>query len=502
MSAVTKPTVFSSDKGRRRRLLLHHNFHAIIVGTIALLITIPLWIYLVFYFPLNPSPHPPLKPFPSILLRDGATSDQHSQISELPPLISLRHIVFGIASSAHLWPRRREYVRLWWRSDEMRGDVWLDSDVGVVSSNEDGNCSLPRLRVSEDTSRFRYTNPTGHPSGLRIARIVTESFRLGYEDVRWFLLCDDDTIVNAENLMVVLGKYDWREMVYVGGSSESHSANTHFSHSMGFGGAGIAISYPLARALVDMEDECLERYPMLYGSDDRLHACITEIGVPLFRENGFHQLDIRGNAAGILAAHPITPFVSIHHVESLDPLYPGLNSLDSLKLFTKAMTTHTHTFLQRSICYDRINKLTISVSLGYVVQVFPDVVLPRELERSEKTYIAWNKIGRREEFDFDTRESYSYRSLCRKPVLFFLRDVKRDEGGGNVTIGSYSRLGNAGGDRSEVMRKIFCFPRWSSSPLLGVQRITVLGNPLRPNWHLVNFLFSSSFSIYYIIRSV
>lgn len=103
-------------------------------------------------------------------------------------------------------------------------------------------------------------------------------------------MCDDDTIMSPDNLVAVLSKYDWREMVYVGGSSESHSANTYFSHSMAFGGGGVAVSYPLAEALAGMQDECLERYPKLYGSDDRLHACISELGVPLSREYGFHQV--------------------------------------------------------------------------------------------------------------------------------------------------------------------------------------------------------------------
>jgi hypothetical protein len=58
---------------------------------------------------------------------------------------------------------------------------------------------------------------------------------------------------------------------------------------MAYGGGGIAISYPLAEELSNMQDECLERYPQLFGSDDRLHACISELGVPLTREPGFHQ---------------------------------------------------------------------------------------------------------------------------------------------------------------------------------------------------------------------
>lgn len=198
----------------------------------------------------------------------------------------LKHIVFGIAGSSQLWKQRKEFLRLWWRQDDMRGYVWLDEQVPV----DEWDDSFPPIMISEDTSRFRYTNPTGHPSGLRISRIVLETFRLGLADVRWFVLGDDDTIFNADNLVAVLSKYDHSEMVYIGGPSESHSANTYFSHSMAYGGGGIAISYPLAEALSSILDDCLERYHKLYGSDDRLHACISELGVPLSREHGFHQV--------------------------------------------------------------------------------------------------------------------------------------------------------------------------------------------------------------------
>ncbi|KAF8379863.1 hypothetical protein HHK36_029312 [Tetracentron sinense] len=382
----------------------------------------------------------------------------------------LRHIVFGIAGSSQLWKRRKEFVRLWWRPHDMRGFVWLEEQVLV----EDGDHLLPPIMVSEDISRFRYTNPTGHPSGLRISRIVTECFRLRLPDVRWFVLGDDDTIFNADNLVAVLNKYDPSEMLYIGSSSESHSANTYFSHHMAFGGGGIAISYPLAEALSQIQDQCLERYPKLYGSDDRLHACITELGIPLTREHGFHQWDIRGNAHGLLSTHPITPFVSIHHVEAVEPFYPGLSSLEGLKIFTRAMKTDPRSFLQRSICYDRLRRITFSVSMGYVVQVFPNIVLPQELERSEQTYSAWNKINHGSEFDFDTRDPH--KSVCKKPILFYLKDVHSY---GNATLGSYGRARG----KEDLKRKIFCFPR--SRPLRSVQNIQVLGYPLSKSWHLV-----------------
>ncbi|KAF9603748.1 hypothetical protein IFM89_037834 [Coptis chinensis] len=239
-------------------------------------------------------------------------------------------------------------------------------------------------------------------------------------------------------------------------------------------GGGIAISYPLAQAISKIQDECLERYPKLYGSDDRLHACIAELGVPLTREHGFHQWDIRGNAHGLLSTHPIAPFVSIHHIEAVDPFYPGLNSLESLKLFTKAMKTDPKSFLQRSICYDHVRRVTFSVSLGYVVQVYPYIVLPRELERAEQTYSAWNKISHPNEFDFDTR--LTHRSVCKKPVIFYLKDAWKE---GNATAGSYSRAKGS----TDLKRRVLCFPR--SPPLTHVQNIRVVGYPLSKYWHVV-----------------
>ena len=106
---------------------------------------------------------------------------------------------------------------------------------------------------------------------------------------------------------------------------------------------------------------------------------------------------------GFLAAHPIAPFVSFHHVETLNPIFPKHKSLDGLKLLMKAMRTDPSGFLQQSIYYDHKRWLTFSISMGYVVQVFPQIILPRELERSERTFTAWNKLDTSFEFDFDTR---------------------------------------------------------------------------------------------------
>ncbi|KAH7428269.1 hypothetical protein KP509_10G084000 [Ceratopteris richardii] len=203
--------------------------------------------------------------------------------------LSMRNIVFGIGGSAQLWSQRKEFIKLWWKPHRMRGFVWLDEPVPATDSPDE----LPVLMISEDTSSFRYTHPIGSPSGIRIARILVEMFRLGLPDVYWFVVADDDTIFSTDNLLRVLSKYDPNEMYYIGQYSESHLENFIFSYNMAYGGGGVAISYPLAEELVGMFDDCIQRYPHLFGSDDRLHACITELGVPITKELGFHQVRFR-----------------------------------------------------------------------------------------------------------------------------------------------------------------------------------------------------------------
>ncbi|KAG0503015.1 hypothetical protein HPP92_003087 [Vanilla planifolia] len=71
-----------------------------------------------------------------------------------------------------------------------------------------------------------------------------------------------------------------------------------------------------------MQDRCIHRYPALYGSDDRIQACMAELGVPLTHHPGFHQFDVYGNLLGLLAAHPIAPLLTLHHLDVVETIFP------------------------------------------------------------------------------------------------------------------------------------------------------------------------------------
>ncbi|MBA0552835.1 hypothetical protein Golob_023612 [Gossypium lobatum] len=378
----------------------------------------------------------------------------------------IHDVVFGIAASSKLWQKRKEYIKIWYKPDRMRGVVWLDNRVKY--SAED-NRTLPPVRFSSDTSKFHYTNSQGHRSAIRISRIVTETLSMKMDNVRWFVMGDDDTVFITENLIRILRKYDHTQYYYIGSLSESHIQNIFFSYSMAYGGGGFAISYPLAKALSKMQDRCIQRYPGLYGSDDRMQACMAELGVPLTKELGFHQeknvlvgllggrnvlycvylvepsafeatnppmYDVYGNLFGLLAAHPVTPLVSLHHLDVVEPIYPNVTRVQALNHLMLPAKLDSAGIMQQSICYDKTRSWTISVSWGFAIQVFRGIFSPREIEMPSRTFLNWYKRADYTAYSFNTRPVS--RNPCQKPFVFYMSSVGMHSKL-NTTVSKYDR---------------------------------------------------------------
>ncbi|KAI4315451.1 hypothetical protein L6164_028259 [Bauhinia variegata] len=353
----------------------------------------------------------------SQLIRNLTSTALRRESLESQDQTELRHIVFGIAASAKLWEHRKNYIKLWYNSKEMRGIVWLDERVETHA-----NDGLPRVKISSDTSNFPYSNPQGHRSAIRISRIVSETMYLGMKDVRWFVMGDDDTVFVTENLLRILRKYDHNQYYYIGSLSESHLQNIFFSYQMAYGGAGFAISYPLAKALQKMQDRCIHRYPGLYGSDDRMQACMAELGVPLTKQIGFHQYDVYGNLFGLLAAHPVTPLLSLHHLDVVEPIFPNMSRVEAFQRLAIPMKLDSAAVVQQSICYDKKRSWTISVSWGFAVQIFRGMFSPREMEMPSRTFLNWYRRADYTAYAFNTRPVS--RNPCQKPYVFYLSKAK------------------------------------------------------------------------------
>ncbi|KAE8672722.1 FHA domain-containing protein DDL-like [Hibiscus syriacus] len=365
----------------------------------------------------------------SVLLLDNSKPPLHvysSQPDAYTPT-TMEHIVFGIASNRKSWPKRKEYVKLWWKPQQMRGCVFLES-MPPNATSMDENVTLPPICISEDTSQFSYTYRGGLRSAIRVARVVSEIVALNHSNVRWYVFGDDDTVFFPDNLAKTLSKYDHRLWYYIGAGSEIYEQNRIFGFGMAFGGAGFCISDPLAKVLAKVFDSCIGRYPHLYGSDSRVYSCLTELGVGLTHEPGFHQFDVRGNAYGLLAAHPLTPLVSLHHIDHVDPIFPNMTTTKALQHLLHATNVDSQRILQQTICYDHLFLRTVSVSWGYAIQIYnkhiplPDVLPVPETFRQWK----WGNVLAGV-YTFNTRKFYPH--PCHRPTIFFLDSVSSSKHG-------------------------------------------------------------------------
>lgn len=143
------------------------------------------------------------------------------------------------------------------------------------------------------------------------------------------------------------------------------------------------------------------------------------------------QLDIRGNPYGLLAAHPLAPLVSLHHLDFLEPMFPNQTQLNSLNSLMKAYRVDPNRILQQCVCYDRKRKWSISISWGYTLQVYPSMVPVKDLQKPLQTFMTWRswKSG---PFTFNTQPVSS--NPCGRPVIYYLERVEEVGKSGSVTI--------------------------------------------------------------------
>lgn len=220
-----------------------------------------------------------------------STLSRNSSNSPMDSPTNISHIRFVLVSSLRTWKDRKPYIEAWWRPNETRGNIFLDSippkDFLPWSS------ASPPYQVNEDITKLRIYPELLNPIQIRMYRSILDTFRLGdNKNVRWYVMADDDSLVLVDNLVAVLAKYDHNKYHYIGTNSEFVHSNYHFSFDMGFGGAGYALSYSLVEALVPVINSCIERYHHLYVSDHLSSSCSADLGVDLTIEKGFHQVKL------------------------------------------------------------------------------------------------------------------------------------------------------------------------------------------------------------------
>ncbi|KAA8528074.1 hypothetical protein F0562_035057 [Nyssa sinensis] len=336
----------------------------------------------------------------------------------------ITHLVFGLVGSEKAWRHRKSYIEAWWRPNITRGYLYLDR-----APSED------LLPWPSSSPPFRQKSKHVVPVVVHILHAILELVREEHGGVRWYVMGDDDSVFFVDNIVRVLAKYDHSKYVYIGGHSESVLPNFVHSFDMGFGGAGFALSYPLAAALAKDLENCLERYWYLSVSDQILMSCVADLGVSLTAEKGLHQIDLRNDISGFLSAHPQSPLMSLHHLDFVDPIFPSMNRFESTNHLMKAANIDQSRLLQQTICYQKDTNWSFSIAWGYSAHIY-EKLFPRSfLQKPIQTFRPWRKNPRPPHFFFDTRWPSS--DPCEAPHLFLFESIEKTRGDQIVT--SYVR---------------------------------------------------------------
>lgn len=82
------------------------------------------------------------------------------------------------------------------------------------------------------------------------------------------------------------------------------------------------------------------------------------------------QIDLHYDISGFLSAHPHTPFLSLHHLDTVDPIFPSMTRSNSVSHLMKAAKADQSRLLQQTICYYKPKNWSFSISWGYSAQIY------------------------------------------------------------------------------------------------------------------------------------
>ena len=145
----------------------------------------------------------------------------------------------------------------------------------------------------------------------RYFSLVSVMYSARNEKTQWITLIDDDTFFPSMlDLQNMLKQHDWTKPQYVGSLSEDWWAVDHYG-LMGFGGAGIMLSLPMAKIVDDHMDECKENLRTTSG-DVAVMDCIYRFSnTKLTNIPALHQVDMHGDLSGFYESG--REVLSLHH---------------------------------------------------------------------------------------------------------------------------------------------------------------------------------------------
>ena len=156
-----------------------------------------------------------------------------------------------------------------------------------------------------------------HPVNLndtfpqRYFSLVSVMYSMRSAKTQWVITIDDDTFFpSVHDLLALLKTYDASKPHYLGALSEDWWAVNHYG-LMGFGGAGIMISLPLAETVANYTEECAEHLRTTAGDVSVMDCIYNHSPIKLTHIPSLHQVDMHGDLSGFYESG--RELLSLHH---------------------------------------------------------------------------------------------------------------------------------------------------------------------------------------------
>ncbi|CAF2692526.1 unnamed protein product [Rotaria sp. Silwood2] len=242
---------------------------------------------------------------------------------------------------------------------------------------------------------------------------IKDDMHIGRKNIQWFAVGDDDTVWFVNNLLDTLQQYNSSNLMYIGDISDKKSQVIRHGDYYAYGGGGILLSRPLAILFAQHTQDC-KRFLHLYGGDEMIGKCITEVlQVKLTRNKNFHQMDSSGDLTGYFESG-IDGLVSLHHMFSLWKPFPDehINTInETMDLLQFAYITFDGNFLKRFVRVNYKTNQTLLLTLGYSFSLFNRILTRADLTLVEDTGFGTEMATRKTRSKENNKTTWYFRRL-------------------------------------------------------------------------------------------
>lgn len=238
-------------------------------------------------------------------------------VLDVPPYskepVDASTLIFGIQTTMKRLDDTIEALVRWLPSTRAKGAKLFV----IVKESEDVEADQGAMKELESKMRAQDLDVTllppfaGDSFSERYFSLVKVMYTHRTDRTQWIALIDDDTFFpSMHSLLEMLAERDPNQQHYIGALSEDWWSVSVYG-LMGFGGAGVFLSIPLAEVIDQNYAKCKEESDTTAG-DIRVKECIyAHSNVKLTNVPELHQVDFKGDRSGYYESGHLP--LSLHH---------------------------------------------------------------------------------------------------------------------------------------------------------------------------------------------